>query len=243
MATEFVPINEKSFDKKIRAFEKQKKENERQLAQGAERYYYETELARLDKSLRKDGASEQSIQIALKGHYEVLKIRYQAQQAAQRAAAQSIADPDKPSEPIQVPDLTEEAQAPLLSDIPTQEIQWLWEHRIPFGKITILEGDPGMGKSLLALDLAARVSTGQLMPDASPGQQGHVVLIAPEDAAADTLKPRLEAVGGDPSQVTLLDTIRSLDVKKIKVARPFSLARDLDTWKRLSWKEKPSWSS
>ena len=116
----------------------------------------------------------------------------------------------------------------MLSEVETQEIHWLWEHRIPLGKITILDGDPGMGKSLLAINLAACVSTGQLMPDKSAGQQGSVVFVAPEDGAADTLKPRLEAAGGDPSQVSHLNTVRSLDVKKIKVSRPFSLALDLD---------------
>jgi RecA-family ATPase len=88
-----------------------------------------------------------------------------------------------------------------------------------------------MGKSLLAVCIAACVSTGQPMPDGAPGKQGRVILIAPEDAAEDTIRPRLEAAGGDPSQVLLLDNIEQLDIKdskKINIhKRPFSLAHDL----------------
>ena len=73
MTTEFVPLNEKSFDKKLRALEKRQKQNEIQRAKISERKYYETELAQLANGLRKIGASEQSVQKALEGHYEVLK--------------------------------------------------------------------------------------------------------------------------------------------------------------------------
>ena len=54
-----------------------------------------------------------------------------------------------------------------LSEVETQPIEWLWRGRIPFGKITILDGDPGVGKSLLALTIAACVSTGRPMPDST----------------------------------------------------------------------------
>ncbi|SRR6266568_819116 len=84
---------------------------------------------------------------------------------------------------------------------------------IPLGKITLLDGDPCMGKSMLALNLAASVSSVRPMPDGTPSPQGGVILIAPEDGAADTLKPRLEAAGGDPSCVLLLNTVESLDAK------------------------------
>jgi hypothetical protein len=79
--------------------------------------------------------------------------------------------------------------------------------------VTTLDGDPGLGKSLLTLDLAARVTTGRPMPDGSPGVQGSVVLIAPEDGAADTIKPRIEAAGGDPSRIRLLNLVKSTNPK------------------------------
>lgn len=88
-----------------------------------------------------------------------------------------------------------------------------------------------MSKSLLAIDIAARVSTGRPMPDDIPGKQGNVILIAPEDGAADTIKPRMEAAGGDLSKVHLLNTVESLDVKDVKnvnlYQRPFSLSHHL----------------
>ena len=86
-----------------------------------------------------------------------------------------------------------------------------------------------MGKSLIAAHIAACVSTGRPMPDGTPTRQGGVILIAPEDSPEETLKPRLEAAGGDPSQVLLLNTVEDLDAKRRKIYdRPFSLAHDLD---------------
>jgi len=67
------------------------------------------------------------------------------------------------------------------------------------------------------------------MPDGTPTRQGGVIMIAPEDSPQDTLKPRLEAAGGDPSRVLLLNTVEDLDAKRRKMYdRPFSLAQDLD---------------
>ena len=90
----------------------------------------------------------------------------------------------------------DESTGVILSDVETQQIDWLWQRRIPMGKITILDGDPGMGKSLIAITIAACVSTGRPMPDGTPGRQGDIILIAPEDSPEDTIKPRVEAVGG-----------------------------------------------
>ena len=70
-----------------------------------------------------------------------------------------------------------------LSDIQEYQLRWLWEQRVLRGKITLLDGDPDLGKSLITLDLAARVTTGKPMPDGTPGIQGTVILIAPEDDA------------------------------------------------------------
>src|SRR5207248_480813 len=67
--------------------------------------------------------------------------------------------------------------------------------------------------------------------DGTPGRQGSVIMIAPEDGAEDTIKPRMEAAGGDPAQVLLLNTVESLDIRDIKKVniyeRPFSLSHDL----------------
>ncbi len=99
----------------------------------------------------------------------------------------------------------------LLSKITSEQLHWLWEKRIPRGKLTTLDGDPGLGKSLLTLDLAARITTGRPMPDGTPGVQGSVLLVAPEDSPNDTIKPRIEAAGGDPSHIRLLNFIKWKD--------------------------------
>jgi len=95
-----------------------------------------------------------------------------------------------------------------LSQIEPEAIRWLWEGYIPLGKITLLDGDPGLGKSLLALDLAARTSTGLPMPDGAPaGGSGGVVLMAVEDSPSDTLVPRLKAIGADLDRIALLEGV------------------------------------
>ena len=87
------------------------------------------------------------------------------------------------------------------SMVEVKEIVWLWQGRIPLGTITVLDGDPGLGKSLLTIDLAARVTTGQEMPDGTPGVDGGVVLLSAEDAPGATIAPRLLAAGADMARV------------------------------------------
>src|SRR5262249_60590266 len=87
-----------------------------------------------------------------------------------------------------------------LSDVTPKPVDWLWPDYIPLGKITVLDGDPGLGKSLLTLDIAARTSTARAMPDGTVGdctEPAGVVLLSAEDDPADTLRPRLEAAGAD----------------------------------------------
>lgn len=93
------------------------------------------------------------------------------------------------------------------SEITPTSIRFLWPGRVPLGKLTILEGDPGLGKSTLLLDLAARVSTGHEMPDGTPGVEGGVLILTAEDGAADTVVPRLTAAGADLSRIWLLTDI------------------------------------
>lgn len=95
-----------------------------------------------------------------------------------------------------------------LADVQPEPVTWLWVSRIPRGKLTILDGDPGLGKSTLALDLAARVTTGRAFPDGAPaGAPAGVVLLTAEDGLADTVRPRLDAMGGNPSRVIALTAV------------------------------------
>ncbi|MDA8086801.1 MAG: bifunctional DNA primase/polymerase [Nitrospiraceae bacterium] len=94
-----------------------------------------------------------------------------------------------------------------LDSVQPEKVQWLWHSYIPLGKITLIDGDPGNGKSLFAIDLIARVTKGLPMPDGSTGASGGAVILALEDGLADTIVPRLEAAGGDKSQVAALQGI------------------------------------
>lgn len=95
-----------------------------------------------------------------------------------------------------------------LADVQPEPIKWLWPERIALGKVTSIAGDPGLGKSFMTLDIAARVSTGKGFPDA-PGvsyEPGGVVLLSAEDDAADTIRPRLDAAGADVSKIVSLES-------------------------------------
>src|SRR5262249_45612603 len=116
--------------------------------------------------------------------------------------------------------------APLtpLDGVPTREVRWLWPGWLPRGKITVLDGDPGLGKSTLLLDLAARVSAGRAMPDGSPGLRAGVCILSAENALTDTVRPRLEAAGADLSRVHALETVCRPGQD---MGRPPALPRDL----------------
>lgn len=96
----------------------------------------------------------------------------------------------------------------LLSDVKPERVRWLWPGYIPMGKLTVLDGDPGNGKSTLLCDLAARVSTGCNMPDDSVSDlddPAGVVLLSAEDGPADTIRPRLDAAAADVTRIALLE--------------------------------------
>jgi hypothetical protein len=94
-----------------------------------------------------------------------------------------------------------------LDTVTPEKVQWLWYPYIPLGKITLIDGDPGNGKSLFSIDLIARVTSGLPMPDGGTGIQGGAVILALEDGLADTIVPRLEAAGGDKSRVVALQGV------------------------------------
>ena len=98
-----------------------------------------------------------------------------------------------------------------LSDVEPREIAWLWPGRIPLGRITLLVGRPGEGKSFLTTDAAARISTGTPWPDGSDCPQGSVILISAEDDPGDTIRPRLDAHSADVRRIHLLSAVRRID--------------------------------
>jgi RecA-family ATPase len=79
-----------------------------------------------------------------------------------------------------------------LSDIQAKPVDWLWPYRIARGKLTIIAGDPGLGKSQITASIASIVTTAGLWPvDRQKPDQGAVLFLNAEDDAAETLRPRL----------------------------------------------------
>lgn len=94
------------------------------------------------------------------------------------------------------------------SEVEPQPVDWLWYPYIPFGKITLLQGDPGEGKSTFALQLAALLTTGTPLPDGQLLQRAEPVIYqCGEDDKEDTIKPRLLAAGADCSKVAFIEDV------------------------------------
>lgn len=94
-----------------------------------------------------------------------------------------------------------------LADVEPEEVSWIWTGRVARGKLTLLDGDPGTGKSTLALNLAAAISTGGILPGGDRVTPADVVILSAEDGAADTIRPRIDAAGGDPRRIHLLTAV------------------------------------
>lgn len=105
------------------------------------------------------------------------------------------------------------AQLVNMSRVEAKSVDWLWPNRIPRGMLTLIGGDPGLGKSMLTIDLAARVSTGRSWPD-SIGEErepGNVILISAEDDVQHVIRPRLDAAEADVSRVTAIEAVNCTD--------------------------------
>ncbi len=125
------------------------------------------------------------------------EIRAEIEAAVAKAVAIPTAAPSGP-----MPVLT------CLADVEPKAIEWLWHNRIPMGRITLLVGRPGEGKSFLTLDIAARVTRGVPFPDGSPSRKGPVLFICAEDDAGDTIAPRAMAAEADTSKIHLLSGVQ-----------------------------------
>lgn len=111
-----------------------------------------------------------------------------------------------------------------LSTVEPQSVEWLWPGRIAVGKYVLLAGEPGLGKTFTMLDVNARVSRGSAFPDGSIAPKGRVLKLTAEDGIADTIRPRIDALGGDASQIAVMEAVREADGTRSSV----SLVRDLE---------------
>lgn len=88
-----------------------------------------------------------------------------------------------------------------LADVEPEQITWMWHGFLPHKKLVIVDGMPGVGKSTLTADIAAKVSTGASFPCGTENRARGVLFLAVEDGVADTIRPRVEAAGGDVERV------------------------------------------
>ena len=97
----------------------------------------------------------------------------------------------------------------ILADVPDESVHYLWPHRIPFGEITILEGHPGVNKSSLTTDLAARLTCGLPMPccDQPPLDAAGALFLIGEDSIGKTVKARLTAAEADLTRIGILEAV------------------------------------
>ena len=111
------------------------------------------------------------------------------------------------------------------SEVKQEQLEWLYPNRFPIGKLSVIAGDQGLGKSQLSLALAAHVTTGEPWPDFphEPQKTGSAIFVTAEDDLADTIAPRAAASGCDLQQVIFSTTVRKRDGK----LEPFCVWRDV----------------
>jgi len=110
------------------------------------------------------------------------------------------------------------------SDIESKPVNWLWDRRFARGKISLIAGMPGKGKSQITISIAAIVSKGSTWPAGDgKAETGNIIILSAEDEGADTIVPRLEAAEADVTRVFLLDSLATGQYGMMTI----DLARDL----------------
>jgi len=109
------------------------------------------------------------------------------------------------------------------ADVTPEPVEWLWPQRVALGKLTLIGGEPGLGKSQVSIAMAAAVTNGGEFPcGEGRAPQGNVVILSAEDGVADTIVPRLMAAGADRDRVQVVSA-----VKDVNGRRGFNLTADL----------------
>lgn len=155
----------------------------------------------------------------------------------QAALANAVENPFVPKPPVSSSSLyTPRAPSPSASsqdrlvirrasEITPQPIKWLWPGRMALGKVTIVAGEPGLGKSQLTCAITATVTKGGRWPnEEGVSPTGSVIILSAEDDCADTIRPRLDAAGADAAKVLIVSAVQTSDGKG---RRSFNLQADL----------------
>ncbi|WP_343661093.1 AAA family ATPase [Ralstonia sp.] len=172
---------------------------------------------------RPDGATDFNDLAVVCGRGAVLASIEAVRNGKQGGAAQNVPKPD-----ISLPAHETGPSSRLLltcaADVVPEAITWLWPDWLPAGKISILAGSPGTGKTTLALAMAAIVTTGNMWPDGSRMKKpGHVLIWSSEDDPADTLVPRLMAAGANLHRIHFAQAVADESGE----LQPFDPARDM----------------
>lgn len=121
--------------------------------------------------------------------------------------SRTLADSDQFEEPPHPADDRSSQPVPVLTcmeNVTARDVEWIWFQRLAVGKLTVLAGAPGLGKSWLSLYIAAQLSYGGPWPDGGSAPLMNTLLMNAEDALDDTIKPRLIALGADCSRIHAL---------------------------------------
>jgi hypothetical protein len=122
---------------------------------------------------------------------------------------------------------TKRAEIISLDKIQPMDIDWLWPDRLPQGMMSLLVGDPGVGKSFLTLYMAMMVSTGGIWPDGSQSSKGTVIILSCEDPIEHVIIPRLKGLNADLSRVKTIPGVRHKDEKGNEFTEQFNIITDL----------------
>mgnify|MGYP003596671094 FL=1 len=112
-----------------------------------------------------------------------------------------------------------------MNEVEATEIDWLWYPYIPYGKITVIQGDPGDGKTTCVLAIAAALTTGAALPESKAAAEPmSVIFQTAEDGVGDTVKPRLVQSGADCERVIVIDeSEKELSLSDIRIEQAITL--------------------
>lgn len=117
-----------------------------------------------------------------------------------------------------------EPEITILADVESEQPEWLWDGRFPLGAISLVDGDAGLGKSQLMIDLACRGSRGDAMPPLSAPdgtfESWSTLFITSEDSASFSMRPRVDAAGGDPRRIITMSAVSLPGIQKRQIELP-----------------------